>query len=73
MSSLTELARGQESVVDPDRDSGMGTETGMRGGDWQHGGGGDGRGPRDKVGMGGDQVTGGGLGGVTVKMGVTTS
>ena len=73
MSSLLKLAHGREGVVNPNGDSKMGAETRMRGGDWQHGGGGDGRGPRDKVGMGGDQVTGGGLGGVTVKTGVTTS
>ena len=59
------------SVVDPDEDSKIGTETRMRGEGWQHGGGGDGIGPRDEV--GGGRAMGGGLRGVMIKMGVATS
>ena len=71
MSSLLKLARGRASVVNPDGDSKMGTETRIRGGDWQRGGGGIGIGPRDEV--GGGRAIGGGLGGVTMKTGVATS
>ena len=52
MSSLLELACGQGSIVESDGDSKMGIETRMRGEGWQHGGGGDGIGPRDEVGGG---------------------
>ena len=53
MSSLLKLARGRVSVVNPDGDSKIGTETRIRGGDWQRGGGGSvGMGPRDEVGGG---------------------
>ena len=71
MFSLSGLARGRESVVDPDVDSGMGVETRMGRGDWQHGGGGGGGGicPRDEVG----RRSRGGVGGVTMRMGMTTS
>ena len=59
MSSLLELACHQVSVVDPKKDSEIGTETRMREGGWQHGGVGVGIGPRDEV--GGGQAMGGGL------------
>ena len=48
MSSLLELACCWVSVVDPNGDSEIGTETRMREGGWQHGG--VGIGPRDGVG-----------------------
>ena len=51
MSSLLKLARGRESVVNPDRDSKMGAETMMMGGQVCSSSGG-GRGPRDEVGGG---------------------
>ena len=70
MSSLLKLARGRASVVNPDGDSEMGTETWVREGGWQRGGGGVGIGPRDEV--GGGRAIGGGLRGVTMKTGVTT-
>ena len=70
MSSLLELACGRVGVINPDRDSKIGTETRIRGGDWQRGGGGIGIGPRDEV--GGGRAISGGLGGVTTKTGVTT-
>ena len=71
MSSLLELARGRVGVVNPDGDSKIGTETRIREGDWQCGGGGSvGIGPRDEV--GGGRAIGGGLGGVTMKAGVAT-
>jgi len=57
-------------VVDPDGDSEMGTETRMGGGDWQRGGGGSGIWTRDEVGR---QSRGGGLGGVMMRVGTTTS
>ena len=70
MSSLLKLACCREGVVDPDGDSEMGTETVMRGDVGSSGGGG--RGPRDEIG-GGDRATGGGLEGVRMRMGTTTS
>ena len=66
MSSLLKLACCREGVVDPNGDSKMGAETKMRGGDWQHSGGGR-RGPSDGIG-GGDRATGGGLEGVPVRV-----
>ena len=70
MSSLLKLACCREGVVDPDGDSKMGAETVMRGEVGSRGGGG--RGPRDRIG-GGDRATGGGLEGVRMRMGMTTS
>ena len=70
-SGILELARGRESGVDPDGDSDMGTETGVRKEFGSSGGSGS-IGPRDEVGEH-DRATGGGLKGVTVKTGVATS
>ena len=69
MSSLLELACGRESVVDPDGDSGMSIETEVGRENWQRGGGG-GICPRDEVGR---KSRGGGLGGVMMRIGMTTS
>jgi hypothetical protein len=72
VSSLLKLACGQEGVVNPDGDSEMGTETGEREAVGSSICGGINRGPRYEV-VEGDRATGGGLGGVRVRMGTTTS
>jgi len=73
VSSLLELACGRACVVDPDGDSETGTETGAREEVDSKTDSGISRGSRVEIGGGSRAGIVGGLGGVKVRAGVTTS